>query len=153
MKALKYTAVFLLAMIFSSCGNAIYEKHQDVREVLKWEMDDTKKFEMDIPDTKPYNVVFALRHHSALNRPSLPLKYQLTGPGLNEDQKIDFKMRDENGNILGSAAGDICDTEMTVLSNFSFPEAGKYTLVMSQASGDPIPGMIEIGVRVSPIEK
>ena len=143
-----------LSFMFFSCSNAVFEEHKDVKAVLKWEASDVKTFEPSIPDTKPYDLVLALRHHSAVKGPTLPLKCTMQGPSdFSKETWVDFAVRDQDGVLLGSVAGDICDTEMTFLSGFTFPEAGTYTIKVEQVKedGNPIPGMMEVGLRVVPV--
>ncbi len=121
-----YRSLYLFALLFTlySCSNAVYEEHQDVREVLAWDKTDIKTFKANIQNPDEYNVILALRHHSQTKGPTIPIEVQITGPdGNTATNQINFVVRDANGDLVGSAAGDICDTEMTIMPMQPFAKA------------------------------
>jgi gliding motility-associated lipoprotein GldH len=145
-------ALLLLATL-PSCSDAIYESHQAPKEYLRWDKADVMVFEPQLPEGQPGEIWVLLRHHAALGEPSIPMKVKVDGPNGPESFDIDFPILDASGKHVGEVAGDICDGSYKLPTGRPWP-AGKYTISISQQSrGDQVPGIMEVGLRVTPVKK
>lgn len=155
MKYTRWVLAIVVILGFTSCSDAIFNEHQDVREVMAWAKDDVKTFTVPVPDTQAYDVKIALRHHSSTQGPTILVKADITDPdGETSSKNIPVHIRDEHGQLTGEVAVDITDTEYPLMADYKFPKAGTYTFKLSHLEdGDMLAGLMEVGLVIVPVKK
>ena len=155
MKRLSILAILFVSILFFSCNeNRIYNEHQDVTGTpLTLKKDEVHTFKPTVEDnTIPYNVIVALRHHSQIGLNAIQVNLEMTTPsGTTTKTAYTLPIRDANGELLGAAAGDFCDTETIILKDFTFPETGNYTIKVSPITDKDISPVMEVGMIVDKI--
>ena len=148
-----YYWLFLALFIFSACDH--YNEHQDVTGTVTWKADEKHTFKVGIEKTDvAYNVLINLRHTPGIKLKTFTLSATITGPdGKAETKEYPLPIKNEtSGEMLGSCAGDLCDTETVILANHKFEQAGTYTFEMTAKTEEDIPNMLEIGLVVREVK-
>jgi gliding motility-associated lipoprotein GldH len=144
--------------LLNSCDkNRVYEENKDIPE-MNWNYNETAKFEFEINDNIPKNVLVNLRHSFHYGWRNIWLKTSLTFPN---DSIYEFPLNIElsqpNGKWFGKCTGDICFYQYSLpeFSNYSFVDTGIYSITIAQdMRQNPLPNVMSIGVRVeNAIEK
>ncbi|WP_291728568.1 gliding motility lipoprotein GldH [Bernardetia sp.] len=148
----------LVAFLFSSCGesNNIHREHIDVNAVgFKWNMSDEKTYKVNVEEAGNYDISIELRHGIGVPYKNvlLILTYE-TPDGQATEEKVDFTLRDENNQPVGSGVGDTFDTRQVAMSNFKL-EKGTYTFKIRHAvpQADPLSPILEVGLVVDKVKK
>ncbi|MGB0521643.1 MAG: hypothetical protein ACPGJS_01725 [Flammeovirgaceae bacterium] len=149
MKHYHWLITLLFIITFSACST--YNEHQDVTGIITWKAAEKHTFEVAIEDNTPaYDVLINLRHTPALKLKNFDLKLTITGPdGKAETKDYPLPIRSDSKEMLGSCAGDLCDTETLILAKHQFPEKGTYTFEMTANTEEDIPNMLEIGLIIN----
>ncbi|MDX5419536.1 MAG: gliding motility lipoprotein GldH [Hymenobacteraceae bacterium] len=150
------TIVFLAAallLMLSACDPArVYEQNTEIPD-SNWTVDNAPVFQFEIQDTtKQYNVYFNVRYSLAYDYYNLYVRHQLTTPdsaelssALHELHLMDSK----TGKPSGKGSSDTYDLQMLALKDVVFPQAGTYSLKLTQyMRRDPLPNIKAIGIRV-----
>ncbi len=147
----KQKALFLLFIIasFTAC-NQLYNEHKSLPG-MHWEKQNKLTFVVDIPEAKEYTLKINLRHTSHIQIGNVPVKLTINAENQSnelENQVFVIPIRDPaTGDLVGSAMGDICDTEYPI--KFTFKQKGKYTLTLEhQMEEEKIESIMEIGINI-----
>jgi gliding motility-associated lipoprotein GldH len=143
----RFTLIISSLLILSSCN----ETYRDIQKIddLKWFREDTKIFEVTIPDDGLYDLYFVFRHSSGYPFTSIKIKLDQTGPEGNQiSQDAEFQVADENGEYIGEVAGQLWDIK-ELFSEKKELKKGKYTFKISHAmNSDPVILVIDIGLII-----
>jgi gliding motility-associated lipoprotein GldH len=145
-------------LIFSSCDSArVYEQNEDL-EGGDWSVDNALVFKFEIQDTsQAYDVFFNVRYKLQYSFYNLYIQHQLRGPDgkllsakLHEMLLMDAK----TGKPLGKGFSDTYDLQARALRGITFPEAGTYTIKLTQyMRQDPLTDILSLGIRIANSEK
>jgi gliding motility-associated lipoprotein GldH len=126
----------------------VFKKHEKIDQSI-WKPGNTEVFEFTIDEPgKDYRLLISVRHAGIYPFKDLPVKIKLAGPsGIISERKTDLKLADEKG-FIGDPAGDIWDIDILYKKGKIFPTKGKYKVEVSNRSKTPLPGVMEIGVKV-----
>ncbi|MEQ8470627.1 MAG: gliding motility lipoprotein GldH [Marinoscillum sp.] len=144
--------VTLFFVLVACDSNRVFEENEDLTDRV-WLEENILDFEFEIEDaTKDYSIYANIRntkdypfynlyyHYSLLDSLGKPLKKDL--------MNIDL-FHPKTGEPYGSGLGDMFDHQQVVLSPFSFPDAGRYTIRMEQyMRRDSLHNVVSVGVRV-----
>ncbi len=149
---MKKITFFCLTVLLFSCqdSNTLFKEHQSIA-MLRWEKTESRIFNVDVKDNKPvYSATIALRHSSKLEYGDISLNIKMVSPsGKEKIANYIMPIRDrKTGNLVGSAMGDMCDTEMVFLEKITFEEIGKYSFEVSHAMKEEIISILEVGLIV-----
>lgn len=149
---MKKITFLLLALLFLACqdSNTLFKEHQTIA-MLRWEKTQARIFSVEVKDNKPvYSATLALRHSSKLEYGDISLSIKMISPsGKEKIANYIMPIRDrKTGNLIGSAMGDMCDTEMIFLEKITFEETGKYNFEVSHTMKEEIISILEVGLIV-----
>lgn len=145
--------IFLcLAVLLLACqdNNTLFKEHQSIA-MLRWEKTQARIFSVEVKDNKPfYSATVALRHSSKLEYGDISLSIKMVSPsGKEKITNYIMPIRDrKTGNLVGSAMGDMCDTEMIFLEKIAFEETGKYNFEISHTMKEEIISILEVGLII-----
>lgn len=143
-----------ILLILTACDGGIRE-FGDIAQ-LQWKTDQIIKVKAEIKDTnQKYAMLVGLRHSSSIQMGAVKVKVKQISPsGKIAEKEYTLLLRDkETGDLLGSAMGDMCDTDTPIEAEIQFDESGIYTFEISQMMGDVISPFLEAGIILNPIEK
>ncbi len=143
----KIVLLLICSMFFHSC-NTVYKKHEEIDQSI-WKPGKTETFEFTIDEPgKDYHLMISVRHAGIYPFKDLPVIIKLAGPnGITNERKIDLELADEKG-FKGDPAGDIWDIDILYKKGKIFPNKGKYKVEVSNRAKTPLPGVMEIGIKV-----
>ncbi|MCH8903293.1 MAG: hypothetical protein IIA45_05200 [Bacteroidetes bacterium] len=145
--------IFIIAIGFVTCQPAgrVYIKHQELSPGFSWSKEDTREFKVPIKDNSiTYDLSLSFRYVHGYQFQILKVKVTETSPsGVETVKEYDLKVRDDDGDYIGSAGYDIWDSEHLIEPNKKYEETGTYTYVLEHnMPGDPVSLVMEIGVIV-----
>ncbi|MFY7789080.1 MAG: hypothetical protein ACOVQA_14530 [Thermoflexibacteraceae bacterium] len=131
---------FFYVLLFSSllaCNQAVVEERFEVPNNI-WLKEMPMVFNAQVEDTSsPVDVVLSLRHGTMIAFKNVNMKLSYTTPsGKKEEKYFTFDVRNADGSLKGEAAGDICDTEMTIIIGLQLMEKGKYVFSVQHEMED-----------------
>lgn len=147
MKKLLFPAFLLLLLV--SCQRGVVYKDYHKFDNYTWDRFD--KITFTIPVEEPgltADIVFTIRHITQYPYKNLPVNVILKTPS-GEERIIekDIRLKDDNDEFKGSAAGDLWDFEEVLWPGFHFSETGNYTIEFENLIPKMgIPGLVDIGV-------
>jgi gliding motility-associated lipoprotein GldH len=149
MRNILFLALCCLAL--SGCDkNKVFEKHHEIA-LLQWGKANKAVFEVDVQDIEsPMDVIVELRHSAGITYGdiSLAVRWKLpSGKESGENYVIPIRDR-KTGNLLGSAMGDMCDTQSVIMQGFKFPETGRYVYEISHTMKEDVIQILEVGLIV-----
>lgn len=151
MKIRALILIGLFATIFLSCDRGkIFEEHRKVPNIT-WDRFQTFKF--DVPIEKqgtPYDLVFALRHHTDIPYDEIGINFTMSTPG-GETRSRDYKIkiRDREGNLLGDGLGELWDLEIPLKEAYVFKKQGTCHIeIANRMTRLKTVGVLEIGFIV-----
>lgn len=119
---------------------------------MVWDRFTTFEFEIPIEKTGvPYDLVFALRHHTDIPYDNVEINFTMHTPG-GETRSRDYnmKIRDREGNLLGDGLGELWDVEVPLRKGFVFTEKGTCKVeIANRMTRLKTVGILEIGFIVS----
>lgn len=142
-----------LLLVLSACDpSRVYEQNVELPD-NNWTVDNAPVFKFAIEDTtKRYNVYFNVRYSLSYDYYNLYLRHQLTAPDSTElSSKLhELHLMDaKTGKPAGKGSSDTYDLQALALKDVAFPQAGTYTLRLTQyMRRDPLPNIQAIGIRV-----
>ena len=150
---MRHYPLLLLFIILISCdSDRVTEENWDLSDG-NWIVDDTKKFEFEITDRNiPYQVFFNVRNGLSYKYHNIYVKYILSNEKGEEVQSnlVNFDLfNPKSGKPNGSGIGDIFDHQMTLISNYDFPEPGHYNLELKHyMRTDTLQQIFSVGIRI-----
>lgn len=148
--------VLLIASIsiLTACDETRYfERNVDFKKRY-WLAAEQPSFEFDIQEAdKKYNLFLTVRNESNYPNSNLYFTYYLTDSTGTEIQKklvTEFLFDKKTGQPFGSSGlGDIYDHRFLLMKDYSFPNAGKYTMRYEQfMRTDTLRGIFSVGLRI-----
>lgn len=135
----------------------VYEKYNDIPE-NQWFIDSLQTYTFTIDDPAlAYNLYYNVRNSISYPYYNLFVTYYLTdakGKQLSSQLQELMLMDAKTGKPLGDGVGDIFDHQISLLSNYKFPQKGSYTVKIKQyMRKDPLPEIMSIGIRVEKAAK
>jgi gliding motility-associated lipoprotein GldH len=148
--------ISLLIISFYSCDkNVVFEKNVKLPE-NRWYQNNIVKLEAEITDTiTPHSISINVRNAGGYQFSNLFIFLTTKTPsGRQERDTVELTLADASGKWLGDGLGDIWDNRIPFKNNFRFPEKGTYTFLMEQAMRvDPLPQIMDVGLRIERLEK
>jgi gliding motility-associated lipoprotein GldH len=147
--------VMLLSVVFIGCKNEnrIYDQYHDFDDRV-WTITDTPTFDFVVDDnTIQYTLTGHVRNAVSYPWSRIFIQYDLydsTGKVLKESLVTHYLFDAKSGKPQGSTGiGDIFDHEVSLIEDYNFPYAGKFSLKLQQRMRvDTIEGMLAVGLRV-----
>lgn len=127
----------------------IFQEHQ-------WAGKDSLQFDFQIDDTtKPYTILFVIRHHNAYHYKNIWVDCTIQDPSGNKTPaSYNIYLADENKGWLGTGMGDIYDQRIAISNTPFVFKKGKYTISLRQSMReDPLLGVLAAGIRVEKVLK
>lgn len=118
-----------------------------------WHLDSVQTFDFTIQDTtKSYNLLCTFRNASSYPFYNMYFQYTLNDSAgnvmLQELKNVEL-FDAKTGEPHGSGLGDLFDHSFTLVENYSFENAGQYTLSFEQyMRRDTLPFILSVGARV-----
>lgn len=149
-KAHKILFLFLLAVVWSCDSERVFEDDQSF-ENHSWHMDNMPQFSFEIDDTSAMNIYFKMRNDLEYPFQNIYLTYYLLDEAGEEiaSELVNIELFDE---ITGKPQGkgnSIYQSSEAILTSYSFPKAGEYTLKFAQyMRSESLAGVHSVGVRI-----
>lgn len=139
----------MLLCALSSCKDAVLKEYKTF-PMVQWKVEESIKFTANIQDTtSKYDLIAALRHSANVELNEVALKIlQITPSGKQKEGNFTVKIRDEKGFLLGSAMGEITDTEQKIVEKTTFSEIGNYTFEIRAVATEKILPIAELGLII-----
>ncbi len=155
---MKYCFLFVLATALIACDQQrIYEENIELENGY-WLADSARDFTFTISDTtNNYNLYYNIRNTVSYPFQNIYVDYvladstgrQIEGNLLNQDL-FDPKSFEP----YGSGLGDIFDHQFPLLTDYSFPVSGDYTVSLKQyMRRDTLKDVIAVGIRVERVNE
>ena len=147
----------ILALLNSCDDSRVFEKNHDFAE-RQWLVKDKPSFEFTVADNQPYNLYCNLRSSVSYPYSRIFLNYTLKdakGAELEKKLVYTFLFDEKTGEPLGSSGlGDIYDRQLLLLKDYSFKQAGTYSIQFEQfMRTDSLQGVLAVGLRVETATK
>lgn len=149
MKTNPFLFFIAILIVVSSCST--YSEYDESSFPTRvWQSEQTIEFKPTIEDnSKSYQLGLGIRHMYGIKNSKINITVQSISPsGTTEVKNYDLLIKDEDGDYISSCAGDLCDLETFVNSDFSFKETGEYTFILSHNERAKIPGVMAIGLVI-----
>lgn len=156
---LSLSTILLVASVvfFTACDSTkVYDNFVDFDEGC-WHKDSLTSFSFNITEaSQRYNLKAKFRN--AQSYPYHNLYYHCTLKDandsiLNEIQKEIFLFDPTTGKPCGSGLGNLFDHSQAVMENYTFPNAGSYSVDLKQFMRlDTLPFILSVGWRVEQVE-
>ncbi|MBX2841035.1 MAG: gliding motility lipoprotein GldH, partial [Flammeovirgaceae bacterium] len=97
-----------------------------------------------------YTLQLGLRHYTGIQFGDVSLNVNTVSPsGESADKEYILSIRDKNGDVKGSAMGDVTDIEIPVEEGIKFSEQGTYKFTITHTMEPEIlSGVMEVGVVI-----
>ena len=143
-------AIFVVVVALFSCQpeGRVYVEHQELSPELQWLQEDVREFKVPIADDSiAYDMSLSFRYINGFPYKLMKVKVTETSPsGVELVKEYDLTVREENGDYIGEAGGDIWDSEHLIEPNKKY-EIGTYTYVIEHnMENNPVVSVMEIGV-------
>ncbi|MDR1847955.1 MAG: gliding motility lipoprotein GldH [Bacteroidales bacterium] len=144
--------VFFAFMTLTACNrNVLFDSNESVNE-KGWSMYEKIIFELDIKDTvSKYNFALNLRHTTDYQHPNIVFFITTIYPDHSVTQKdtIECYLATPDGNWIGKGNGKIKDNRFWFARSVRFPQIGRYTFEIEQATRDTnLTGVSDIGLHI-----
>lgn len=149
---------FFFAGIFclASCDpNRVFEENKEVPDGM-WDNKNKISLTIQVTDTiTPNNVYVNIRHAGDYNFSNLFLFITSTMPnGQTFRDTAECILSDDDGRWKGDGLGDIKSNRLLFKKSVRFPVSGLYRFEFEQAMRtNPLPGILDVGMRVEKSEK
>ena len=145
----KLTFLFIMPFLLLACNVNLVNEHRDMPKMV-WEKQNIISVTAEVPEVKDYTLKVHLRHTSHIQIGNIALKLTISPENKPDEvivQDLLVPIRDKDGQLLGSAMGDICDTEFT--TKFTPKQKGKYTFTIThQMEEDKVESIMEVGISI-----
>jgi len=139
----------LTLLIFLSACSTYKEYNEDAFPEFTWEPGQEVEFKPVIEDiSSSYSLGLGLRHVYGFRQSKINVSIRIIAPSGNQSiTAYHFKIKDADGEYVGSCAGDMCDLETIVDENFVFTELGEHRMILSHDEGENlISGVMAVGL-------
>lgn len=141
-----------LGMLFTSgCTdpNAIIDQNTPI-ENHNWSYANKIKHSFKIDDTSvPYNLYINLRVTGNYRYSNMFVLVRRNGPKLKGLTRYEIKLAKPDGEWLGQGSGNLYSQQVSILTNYKFPEKGTYEFEIEQNMRDnPLREVSDVGLRV-----
>ena len=154
-KPLLLCVLFSLGLFFTGCdGKRVFDDYTKLDD-YKWPAAKVLSFKVEIADTlSAHNVFVSLRNISQYPYSNLYMQFGTQAPGTKlVEQRLQFRLANDEGQWLGKGAGDLWDNQIAVLQGVRFQKAGTYVFTLRQdMREDPLLGIADAGVRIEKAE-
>jgi len=150
MKCFSYLILIIFFFVASCDPNRLYEDNKEIPD-YSWQADNKIPFEISIIDTGVwYNFYINIRHTSFYQFSNLWVKVYITSPsGKIQEESIELKLAEKDGQWLGSGMGDIWDNAILVQKGLKFRESGNYLFELQQnMRREKLRFIMDVGVRI-----
>jgi gliding motility-associated lipoprotein GldH len=117
-----------------------------------WSYINTVKADVDIKDiSKAYSIYFKLRHTADYRYSNVFVLLHIKDPHNKiQTKRYEYKLARSDGQWLGSGSGNLFTYKLDLLSNYHFPEKGKYEFIIEQNMRDnPLKEISDAGLTVA----
>lgn len=151
-KVIKYGLLWLLPLLFISCGEQPFYDSAHSFEDKIWQESDTALFEVDVTDTlQEYDFILTFRNTTDYKYSNIWVNIATTAPDESTSviaQRI--KLAAGDGSWLGRTSGTVVENRLHYKTN-NFPIKGKYLFKISQAvQQEVIDEVLDISLRIVP---
>ncbi|WP_020529404.1 gliding motility lipoprotein GldH [Flexithrix dorotheae] len=146
----KLTFAILVLFLVSCNENRVVNNYEGIAE-LNWERDNALSYTFDSPgEDIPYTVQIGLRHYTGIQYGDISVNLNMVTPsGESTDKEYIISLRDQNGDVKGSAMGDVTDIEVPVEEGMKFDEQGTYKFKISHTmEPEIVSGVMEVGLVI-----
>lgn len=147
---MKWTSFpLLMACIALVSCSTFKEYNEDGFETLIWEPDQEITFRPVIDDiSTTYRLGLGMRHIFGFYQSNIRVSVRIISPsGIHTLKMYDFKVKEDDGDYVGSCAGDTCDLETIVDENITFTETGEHTIILTHSDRrNQIGGVLAVGL-------
>lgn len=155
MKAVRklfFLALPALALLFiSGCTdpNAIIDQNTPI-ENHNWSYANRVKYPVKIDDPSiPYNVYINLRVTGDYRYSNIFVLVRRNGPKLKNVTRYEIKLAKPDGEWLGQGSGNLYSQQVSILTDYKFPDKGTYEFEIEQNMRDnPLHEVNDVGLRV-----
>lgn len=152
---LKLFLWFLALVALSSCTqNDLYEKLNNISGGA-WARADVQRYELDISDsTRPYHIFVVIRHQHNYAYRNLWVNLGMQSPGDSAMTTQPFELQLAAADKwLGTGMADVYERRILLFPRpVQFPRTGKIIFTLQQNMRvDPLPGILQAGIRVEPV--
>jgi len=138
-----------LLFLLTACEKGlVFREYQDIAQ-LQWAREIVPSFKVKAPEGNPeMTLSIGFRHYSAIQKLAIPVELTMVTPsGESTSSKYEIAIRDQKGELLGQAMGDLTDIEVPIMEGFTMPETGEYTFkVAHTVEEDTLSGVLEVGL-------
>lgn len=137
--------------LFNGCNtNTLTDINVSMPE-HRWSYDNKISTVADIKDaSKPYNIFFKLRHTADYRYSNIYILFHFKPAGGKKvTRRYAYRIAQSDGQWLGAGSGNLYTYTLPLLTNYHFPAAGKYELVVEQNMRDnPLGEISDAGIMV-----
>ena len=130
----KYFLIFFVSILLASCSNkdeVVYMQSLDG----VWNKKKELKFEFNVEETSPKNIVLVVRNNNDYPYSNLFVKAYVKAES-DKNFKVDtlnYILAKPNGEWIGSGFGETKEILFLYKNNYTFPKKGKYIIGITQA--------------------
>ena len=150
------SALAAAALLLAACNSGVYySEHLDVDDE-GWNLRDTKYFNVDVDDSlRLFNFFIDLRNTNDYPYSKTFLFIKTTFPdGGTAIDTMECPLADPAGQWYGKKSGKYIDNRYFLRKNVIFPQKGRYTFAITQATRDTnLVGIKDVGVVIEYVTK
>jgi gliding motility-associated lipoprotein GldH len=146
----KVLATFCVAMLLTGCDSAS-EKVMMHSIDGKWEKNAAQRFDFEINDLNPRNIIFVVRNNDdyPYNNLRLIVNFKNEKTQKTKIDTLNYFLAKPNGEWLGSGFGETKEILFQYKMNEPFSEIGKYSITVKQAMRkDVLHGIEDFGLKI-----
>ncbi len=145
-----------LALLFNSCTNlSLVDVNLAIPE-NSWTYAKRVKTLVEITDsTLSYNMLFKIRNTADYRYSNIFVIARVkSGKKILRQRRYQFQLAKSDGHWIGKGSGDLYSNTFPILTNFRFPQSGKYEIEIEQNMRDnPLVGISDIGITIEHTKK
>jgi gliding motility-associated lipoprotein GldH len=148
-------AIALIGLVSCEKEGRVYNENQDLSPLVEWLQVDSREFIVPIAAAgDEFDMSISFRYIYGYQHNVTKVKMTETTPGGEVNSyELALTCRDELGDYIGFAGGDIWDSEHLVFPKKKFEEAGNYTYKLEHAmEQEPLQYCLEIGVILDEVK-